>query len=71
MALGEVAVEVADGAAKDGRGIFQGGKPVQVGPDSLAVGNQKDMDVLLKEKKSPVNALKESPAAFLNIMVCC
>lgn len=50
---------------------FRGGKPVQVGPDSLAVGNQKDMDVLLKEKKSPVNALKESPAAFLNIMVCC
>ena len=70
MTLGEDAVEVADGAAEDCGSIFPGEEPVEVELDSLAVGNQKDVDVLLKEQKPPENVLKEGLVVFLNMFRC-
>ena len=67
MTLHEDAVEVADGAAEDCGSIFPGEEPVEVELDSLAVGNQKDVDVLLKEQKPPENVLKEGLVVFLNM----
>ena len=66
VTLGEDAVEVADGAAEDCGSIFPGEEPVEVELDSLAVGNQKDVDVLLKEQKPPENVLKEGLVVFLS-----
>lgn len=67
MTLHEDAVEVADGAAEYGGSIFPGEEPVEVELDSLAVGNQKDVDVLLKEQKPPEDVLKEGLVVFLNM----
>ena len=66
MTLGEV----ADGAAEDGGSIFPGEEPVEVELDGLAVGNQKDVDVLLKEQKPPENVRKEGLVVFLNMFRC-
>ena len=70
VTLGEDAVEVADGAAEDCGSIFPGEEPVEVELDSLAVGNQKDVDVLLMEQKPPENVLKEDLVVFLNMFRC-
>ena len=70
VALGEDAVEVADGAAEYGSSIFSGEEPVEVELDGLAVGNQKDVDVLLKAQKPPEDVLKEGLVVFLNMFRC-
>ena len=69
VALREDAVEVADGAAEYGGSIFPGEEPVEVELDSLAVGNQKDVDVLLKEQKPPENVLKEGLVVCFGVAI--
>ena len=67
VALREDTVEVADGTAENGGSIFPGEEPIEVELDSLMVGNQKDVDVLLKEQKPTENVLEEGLVVFLNM----